>query len=130
MTHVLQEAAFVLNIPDVWHVRNGMLWANPFEQARFGLVLQLCTHVTHLFVLYYSCTYVTHELSCCIAVQAWNQKDVALFWDAETSSLFVRVLTEKLMSTRLMDYKTCAAALCKSCLLNMTPSVTSTDVML
>ncbi|KAL0039623.1 hypothetical protein WJX77_003638 [Trebouxia sp. C0004] len=29
----LMEAAFIQNIPDVWHVRNGMLWANPFKQA-------------------------------------------------------------------------------------------------
>ncbi|KAL0031971.1 hypothetical protein WJX79_009500 [Trebouxia sp. C0005] len=63
------ETAFMLNIPDVWHVRNGMLWAAPFEQA-------------------------------------WNRKEVALFWNTQTSSLIVRVLTQELMSTLLMHYKT------------------------
>ncbi|KAL3162997.1 hypothetical protein ABBQ32_009429 [Trebouxia sp. C0010 RCD-2024] len=61
--------AFILNIPDVWHVRNGMLWAPPFEQA-------------------------------------WNRKEVALFWDTKTSCLFVRVLTQELMTTPLMHYRT------------------------
>lgn len=46
MTHGLQEAAFMLNIPDVWHVRNGMLWAAPFEQAR------LLSDITALLTCY------------------------------------------------------------------------------
>lgn len=61
------------------------------------------------------CTHVTHELSCRAALQAWNRKEVALFWDTKTSSLFVRVLTQELMTTPLMHYRTCADALCKSC---------------
>jgi hypothetical protein len=51
-----------------------------------------------------------HELTCCIALQAWNKYEVALFWDAKRSSLFVRVLTQELMSTLLMHYKTCVVA--------------------
>ncbi|KAL0048247.1 hypothetical protein WJX82_011083 [Trebouxia sp. C0006] len=40
--------------------------------------------------------------------QAWNRKEVALFWDTKTSSLFVRVLTQELMTTPLMHYRTSA----------------------
>ena len=69
-----------------------------------------------------------HELSCHIAVQAWNRKELALFWNTQTSSLIVRVLTQELMSTLLMHYKTYAAALFKSCLLNMTSNVASVVV--
>ena len=31
-----QNAALTLNIADVWHVRNGLLWANPWEKVRFS----------------------------------------------------------------------------------------------
>ena len=57
-----------------------------------------------------------HELSCRAALQAWNRKEVALFWDTKTSSFFVRLLTQELMITPLMHYETYAAALYKRCL--------------
>ena len=80
-----------------------MLCANPFEQVNLWSLSQLCLSMN---------TYL-HELTCCTALQAWNKYEVRLILDAKRSSLFVRVLTQELMSTLLMHYKTYVVAAAK-----------------
>ncbi|KAK9830800.1 hypothetical protein WJX74_007711 [Apatococcus lobatus] len=64
-----EVAAMAFNVPDVYHPRNGLLWADPIEKA-------------------------------------WSRHEIAFIADKTTGRLKFRVLTDALMTTKLMDYHT------------------------